>query len=281
MKTLRAVLIGLFILLIFIGGLLFFVGYFSPKPGGIRIETNPKASVMIDGVLVGETPYEGTHKAGKILLRLVPQGASEELVAYESSIMIAPGAQTIVGRNFRSTEDDSSGYVISFEKTKSKNSAINIISQPEGAQVLVDGVSRGFSPFNNSAIAPAMHEVAIKFPNYSDFSTTIKTVAGYQLSLYVKLGKQDLKEKSDIPTEEKLIVTILQTPTGYLRVRTKPGEGGNEIAQVKPGERYPYVDTDVETGWIEIQYQEPKTGMPSGIVGWISNQYASVSAEIR
>lgn len=272
---------GVIILVILIAGLLFFVGYFSPKPGGVRIETNPKATVMIDGILVGETPYEGTHKAGKMLLRLVPQGASEELIAYESSIMVASGAQTVVGRNFKSTEDDSSGYVISFEKTKSKDSAISIVSQPDGAQVLVDGVSRGFSPFINSAIAPAMHEVAIKLPNYSDFSITIRTIVGYKLSLYAKLGKQDLGEQTNLPSKERLMVTILQTPTGYLRVRTKPGEGGSEIAQIKPGEKYPYIDTDVETGWIEIQYQEPKTGMPSGMVGWISNQYASVSAEIQ
>lgn len=282
MKMFKIVLISLISLLILVSGSLFFIGYFSPKPGGIKIETNPKASVFIDGVLVGETPYESTHRAGKILLRLVPQGASENLIAYESTITIASGAQTVIGRDFKPSEDESSGYVVSFEKNKSKNSALSVISQPDGAQVLVDGVSRGFSPYTNASIAPAMHEVTVKSPDHSDFSITIKTVSGYKLSLYSKLGREISGEKSNLPRVEKqTLVTILETPTGYLRVRTKPGERGNEIAQVKSGEKYPYIDTDIETGWIEIQYQEPKAGMPSGIVGWISNQYASVSSEIQ
>lgn len=282
MKIFKIILLSLISLAVLVGGSFFFIGYFSPKPGGIKIETNPKASVFIDGLLVGETPYESTHKAGKIILRLVPQGVSENLIAYESTITIASGAQTVIGRDFKPSEDESSGYVISFEKNKSKNSALSVISQPDGAQVLVDGVSRGFSPYSNTSIAPAMHEVAVKSPDYSDFSITIKTVSGYNLSLYSKLGREISEEQSNLPQmEKKTVATILETPTGYLRVRTKPGEGGNEIAQVKPGEKYAYIDTDIETGWIEIQYQEPKAGMPSGIVGWISGQYASVSSEIQ
>lgn len=281
MKIFKTILIVLVTLVILVGGLLFLIGYFSPKPGGVRIETVPKASVFIDGVLVGETPYVNTHKAGKMLLRLVPQGESENLIAYESTITIAPGAQTVIGRNFKSSEEESSGYVVSFEKMKSKNSALNIISQPDGAQVLVDGVSRGFSPYNNTSIAPAMHEVTIKFPGYSDFSITIKTIPGFKLFLFSKLGKENIEQQLTTTTKKKTIVTILETPTGYLRVRTKPGEAGSEIAQVKPGDKYSYIDKDIETGWIEIQYQEPKAGMPSGIVGWISDKYASVSSEIQ
>ena len=129
-----------------------------------------------------------------------------------------------------------------------------------------------------------MHTIAIKAPGYSDLSMTVKTLIGYRLTFYAKLEKTDSQNtdsiKESLKTEIK-IVQILETPTGYLRVRSKPGAGGEEIAQVKPGETFPYLDTDAATGWIEIQYGAPKPGLPSGIVGWISADYATVSAVAR
>jgi hypothetical protein len=158
------------------------------------------------------------------------------------------------------------------------------ISQPDNAQVLIDGVSRGLSPYNVSAISPAMHTVTIKHPDYSDLSMTVKTLVGYRLTFYAKLGKGDNQNsvvEDELAEVETKIVEILDTPTGYLRVRTKPGETGEELAQVKPGDTFPYLDTDVETGWIEIQYQEPKSGLPSGIIGWVSGKYATVSSTLK
>lgn len=282
MKTVKTILVALVILAIFISSLLFFVGYFSPKPGGIKVETEPAASVFIDGVLVGKTPYEGTYKAGKVLLRLVPEGSGEDLVTYETSIIITSGVQTVIKRNFAATESESSGYVISFEKLINKNTELFVTSLPNNSQILVDGVSRGFSPYNTSTIAPAMHTIDVKSPGFFDFSITAKTIAGYRLILYAKLREGSLPESSsEVDMEVKKFVTILETPTGYLRVRTKPGEAGSEIAQVKPGEKYPYIDTDIETGWIEIQYQAPKEGLPLGIVGFVSGEYVKVDEESR
>lgn len=276
MKTLRTLIISVLVLLFFIGGLLFFVGYFSPKPGGIKIETTPNSSVFINGNLVGQTPYESTFKMGKIVLRLVPQGSEEPLLPYETSLIITSGIETVVSRNFAEREDKASGYVISFEKLKSKNTEFKASSQPENAQVLIDGVSKGFSPYETSSIAPAMHKLEVKFPGYKDFTVTIKTIAGYRLILYAKLAKDDIGNEVPSDNQNQKTVTILNTPTGYLRVRTKPGDSGSEIAQVKTGEKYVYIDTDVETGWVEIQYQAPKEGMPSGITGFVSGEYVSI-----
>ena len=70
---------------------------------------------------------------------------------------------------------------------------------------------------------------------------------------------------------------ILTTPTGFLRVRTSPGLGGEEIAQVPSGSRYPYLDEDVATGWVKIQYKDPAPGLPEGITGWVSGEYVEKS----
>ena len=48
----------------------------------------------------------------------------------------------------------------------------------------------------------------------------------------------------------------------------------SEIAEVTPGSKYLYLDTDIATGWFKIQYEEAKQGLPNGIVGWVSNEFA-------
>jgi N-acetylmuramoyl-L-alanine amidase len=60
-------------------------------------------------------------------------------------------------------------------------------------------------------------------------------------------------------------VLILQTPTGFLRVRDQPSLGGNEITQVKPGETYQLLDE--RTDWYQIK-------LTNGQTGWISSEYA-------
>ena len=62
-------------------------------------------------------------------------------------------------------------------------------------------------------------------------------------------------------------VEILQTDTGFLRVRENPSTLGKEIRQVRPGESYSLLDIDGKTGWFKIELED-------GTVGWISNQYA-------
>jgi uncharacterized protein YgiM (DUF1202 family) len=102
----------------------------------------------------------------------------------------------------------------------------------------------------------------------------LKTQAGYRLSLFVKLAKATEPAATPSPAPIiKTLVQILATPTGFLRVRTAPGTAGEEIAQVKPGSLYPFIDDDVATGWVEIQYEAPAPGLPNGIKGWVSGQY--------
>lgn len=67
----------------------------------------------------------------------------------------------------------------------------------------------------------------------------------------------------------KPYVKILDTPTGWLRVRVDPGLSATESARVNPGEQYPLLDqqTVQQTVWYQISYDTNKEG-------WISSQYA-------
>lgn len=65
---------------------------------------------------------------------------------------------------------------------------------------------------------------------------------------------------------EKPYVTIKDTPTGFLRVRSEPSTSASESGKVSPGEMFPLLDE--QNGWYEITYDSDKSG-------WISGQYAT------
>jgi hypothetical protein len=281
MKTLKVVGVVIAALVILLATVFFLLGYFKAKPAGIRVDTTPAASVYVNGELAGRTPLQKTFKAGAISLRLIPDNASQALLPYEIKIILLPGIETVVRREFAATEDVSSGEVLSFEKIGEKTASLIVISSPDNAQVSLDGVTRGFSPYKNSTISPAEHQIIVRSLGHQDRAMTVKTILGYRLTVYAKLavnGEEATPEASlATPAPVKTYVEILKTPTGFLRVRTLPGTAGEEIAEVKPGEKYLYLETDTSSGWYKIQYRDAAPGLPNGITGWVSNQYAQIA----
>jgi hypothetical protein len=165
--------------------------------------------------------------------------------------------------------------VISFDKIPGSETGLILVSTPDNAQVSIDGLPQGFAPYKTSNISPAQHQITVKAPGYRDRVMTVNTQAGYRLSLFAKLAKEAAPQTKTTPLPIiRTYVQILTTPTGFLRVRTAPGLAGEEIAQVKSGEKYPFLGDDVATGWVEIQYEASAAGLPNGISGWVSGQYA-------
>lgn len=65
----------------------------------------------------------------------------------------------------------------------------------------------------------------------------------------------------------KPYVTIKDTGTGWLRVRSEASSAGAEVSRVDVGASYPYKST--LNGWYEIEYETGKTG-------WISGQFGDI-----
>lgn len=250
--------------------ILFFLGYFSPQGAGLKIDSNPASTVFINGEQVGKTPYQTTMKAGEITLRLVPDSFDKPLSPYETKIDLVGGIETIVNRDFGATDDESGGYVISFEKVGGKETSISVVSVPDAAQVALDDQIRGFSPYKTSSLTAGEHKLTVTAPGYKDENLNLKAAEGYKLTARVKLmpnGESPQPSPSPAPVEK--MVEILSTPTGFLRVRSEPSTSGAELGQVEPGKTYKYVDTDTATGWFKIEYEDGKEG-------WISNDYAKI-----
>lgn len=279
MKTAKIILVVTISLIILVGTVLFLLGILKPKPGGMLVITSPSSSIYINDVFVGKSPLKVARDAGQIVLKLVPEVTDQNLLPFETKITLVSGIETVVEREFGKTEETSAGDIISFEKEGGPSSGLVVISTPDNSQVSLDGVPRGFAPYKTSTISPADHQITIKAPGYSDRVLTVKTRAGYRLTLFVKLAKSE-EEQKVVATPSPVIesfVTILDTPTGYLRVRSEPGTKGKEIGQVKPGEKFLYLETDAASGWYKIRFEEVSSGLPNGISGWISNQFATKS----
>lgn len=249
---------------------LFFLGYFSPKGAGLRIDTNPASTVFIDGEQVGKTPFQTTRKAGEVVVRLVPDSFDKPLSPYETKITLVGGIETVISRDFGSTDDESGGYIISFERVGGKGSSIAISSVPDAAQIAVDGQIRGFSPYKTDSLTPGDHQLTVTAPGYKDANLSLKAVEGFKLTVRVKLMPNgESPQPSPSPEPAQKMVEILTTPTGFLRVRGEPSTSGAELGQVEPGKTYKYVDTDTATGWFKIEYE-------AGKEGWVSNDYAKI-----
>jgi hypothetical protein len=289
MRKVRIIIIALIIAGLISGITLFVIGYFNPKGAGIYVETNPAASVFIDSEQVGRTPYRSTLKSGEITIRLVPESFETPLAPYETKVNLVSGIETVVTYEFAETQDLSAGDVLSFEKVSKDETSIAVITDPESAQVLIDGQVRGFAPFKTSTLVPGEHSLTLVSTGYLDRTINIKAEKGYKLTVISKLAPDLTAPAEEVlseiaPMEEEVeeevveMVKILPTGVGFLRVREEPSTLGEEIARVEPGETYKLISTDEDTGWYEIEFEEA-TDDTETKTGWISNQYAELVEE--
>lgn len=270
---LATALAGLVILTVF-----FVVGYFKPQKAGLIIETNPASMVFINAEQVGRTRYETTRNPGDIVVKLVPESVDKPLAPYETKIALVAGVKTIIQRDFGDSEDTSSGVIVSFEKAVDKETSISVISIPDSAQVTIDGQVRGFAPFKSSSIVEGEHTLTVGARDYVEKSIDIRTYKGYKLTAIFKLAPIAAEvslspSPTASPEPEVNYVEILETSTGYLRVRSEPSTLAPEVAQVDPGKKYKLLDTDEKTGWFKIEYQ-PASDESQAKSGWVTNQYA-------
>ncbi len=270
MRKYRTIIVIVVLIGLIASAIYFSVKLFKPKNAGIKIETVPAASVFINDEQVGRTPYKETLKPGEITVKLIPESFDKPLAPYETKVSLASEIETVIVRNFAETEDTSSGEIVSYERVGGGAVELAVVSIPDGAQVSVDGSVRGFVPYKTSSITPGDHQVVIASPGYFERSFTLRAVKGYKLTAVVKLAPsgevqgEETKEPEEVKIEE---IEILSTPTGFLRVRSGPSTSNEEVAQVTPGKLYPLLETDEESGWFKIEYEEGKEG-------WVSDQYA-------
>lgn len=269
MKKVVYLLIGL----IFLAGL-FFLGKFilgkrGGNAGGLKVTSVPQASVFLEADNLGRTPFEDDKvKSGDYTLKLIPEDGGSEGSSWQGKIKISANVLTYVNRELNDSDLTSAGEILTLEKISGKESEIAITATPEGAKISLDGEDKGASPLILRNIEPGTHEISLSSSGFVNRSVKVRTTRGYKLIADFQLalipdGEETVEEEEG--ELAKPYVEILDTPTGWLRVREEPTTTATEAARVNPGETYPLLDE--ESGWLKISYEDDKEG-------WISGQYA-------
>lgn len=238
---------------------------FSSKSvfAGLRVETIPLSQVFLNEKELGKTPFESEDLApGEYVLRLTPE-VNASFSAWERKIKLNPGLLTYVNYLFGPTDNDSAGEILTPEKINSEKGELVVLSDPDGAKFSLDGAEQGLTPKSLTGFGNEEHELKFLADGYHGKSLTVKTWQGHKILINVKLAKI-ARQMIPVASVSATKVKILETPTGWLRVRVEPSVSATEAAKVKPGEEYPLLEENKD--WLKIQ-------LPDNKEGWVSVQY--------
>ena len=250
--------------------------------GALQVNSNIKASVTLNEEVLGTTPlYRGDQNEslpeGLYDLKITPE--DKNLEAYSAKVKINPGVLTAVERTFLPGSLASS-YILMLEKSQVKNPQIFISSIPDNSLVSIDGTDEGVTPLNLPSISASEHEVEIQKEGFAKKTIRVRAVDGYKLVLNVVLSAGGSSEIEIAPSVSPTAVltpipppnsiTIKNTPTGFLRVRSTPSLAGTEIGRVTPSETYEVLEENAS--WVKIKLKD-------GQEGWVSKTYTQKNTQ--
>jgi len=240
--------------------------------GALQVTSKPESQVFLDGKFVGKTPLclcelSQLIQSGEYSIKLIPLG--KKLKTVEQKITIYKGALTVVDKTFDENNSASSGSIITLSPAENERSTeLMIISFPGSAQVILDSNIVGQTPLLLKDVTPSDHEIKILKEGYREKIIKVKTIEGKRLEGNITLGiKVDAAGNRNTSSvlATSIRVVILETPTGFLRVREENSLNSAQIDTVTPGQKFELISE--EGDWYEILLSGGKTG-------WISKTYA-------
>lgn len=253
------------------------------QKGALQVTSSTESKVYLNNKYIGNTPVSKTDpddmiQAGNYNIRLVP--ADPVFSEYQEKITISPGILTVVDRRFRKGAL-SEGYVISLTPLSDKAVAeLEVISFPVDSKIELDANEIGKTPLLYKKPTESDHLLKINKNGYREKTVRIRTPKGYRLTVIAYLGASSMIDEEPLPTispsntppdatasatPSSTKAIILDTPTGFLRVRATYDLSGAIITTVSPGDTFPLIGEQGD--WFEIR-------LPDGRTGWISSQYA-------
>jgi hypothetical protein len=282
----------IFLLFIVFVGITVFVGFkLLPQAvnfAGLQVVSNgSEVEIYLDSKKLGNSPYENEKlHPGDYDLKLVP--TDKKIKSWSRKISLTQGAMTTVERTFSKNGEADGGLIVYLQAIDDKMSKVEVISTPEDASLYFDKESKGQTPFTVENVIAGSHEVILKKTGYQDKIYKIDSISGYKISMDFDLVPEKLPTKtlgSSVSSESAVIsntpsskttptptksplksgkIEVIETGTGWLRVRMEPSTSASESAKVTTGEKFSPLEE--QNGWIKIEY---KTGQ----FGWISSEY--------
>lgn len=242
--------------------------------GALQVTSSPLSKVYLNGKLAGQTPLckcdlNSMIEIGDYTLRVVPNGGNFD--PFEQKITISPKVLTVIDRTF-APQALAEASIISLNPLIDKSqSSVSVISFPTNAQIFLDNALQGQTPLLINNVTQSDHELKLTREGYKEKTVRVKSVLGYKLEAIIFLGidpqiattsANPVASTSAVSSAAKVI--ILETPTGFLRVRKTSSSASAVVGEVKPGEIYDLINE--QSGWYEIKLNDK-------VNGWVSSQY--------
>lgn len=229
---------------------------FNIKPkSGISILSYPsEATVFLDNQEVGKTPYENQNlEPREYLIRLQENGMS-----WQGKVKLTYQTLTVVNRELATDPSFGSGEILTLDRGK----GLTVVSNPSGSQVEVDGKSYNLTP-QYLDLPSGEHTITLSHSNYLKRNIRAKLPENFNLKISADLAisEADLTTISTPPIKTTPELKVLDTPTGFLRVRDKPSTAGKEITQVKPGDKL--ILLEELSGWDRVRLSDNTEGYVS------------------
>lgn len=254
----------------------------NARKGALQVTSSPESKVYLNDKYLGQTPLckceaSDMLSAGEYTIRMVPIDTS--LREFQEKITISQAVLTVVDRKFGKNAL-SEGSIISLSPlTDKRKTELLVVSFPQGAEVLLDDAEIGNTPLLHKDPTESDHVLKVTKEGYNEKEVRIRTPLGYKLTVAAYLSTNTMAPSptqapsnttptptgSITPTPKQEKIIILETPTGFLRVRESASTGASEVGRVNPGQSFPMASE--QDGWFEIT-------LPNETKGWVSSDYA-------
>lgn len=232
------------------------IDYLDLEPkAGLRVDANISSKVFVNSKEVGQTPLQKEDfEAGEYLVEL-----KNDKGEWQGYVRLNPGTLSVVNREIADSQAVSSGEVISLENGR----GATIVSNPQGADVQIDGKLVGKTPVSVGELSSGEHTFLLDKGNFLKRSIKVNVAEGYDLNLTVDLAISDvdLTNISTIPIESSPVLIVGNTPSGFLRVRSRTSTTSSEVTRVSDGDEL--VLLEELANWYRVRTSEGKEGFVS------------------
>ncbi len=203
----------------------------QPGTGTLSVNSSPSgAQVLVEGRVVGSTPLNLVLRPGRVDIELRLGGYQ----TFRTSAQIRPGETTVVNANLVPVV---------------QNGLLQINSNPQGAQVLLNGRVVGNTPLNLT-VQPGRYDLELRLNGYQSFRASLTVGNGQTVPVNATL--QALRGTLEVYTnvEARIFLDgreVGQTRGGFLRL-DELESGVVQVVALAPGYRVAFRDVRIEPG---------------------------------
>lgn len=228
------------------------------QKSGISVQSTPdQATVFLDGQEVGKTPFEDKN----LDVKQYEVKIEKNEAAWQGNVKLTAGTVVVINRDLASEVASSSGEILTLDRGR----GITIISNPSDSEIEIDSKTMGKTPISVN-LDIGEHTILVSHPNYLKRSIKVTLPKDFNLTISVDLAlsEADLTTISAPVITQTPEVVVLETPTGFLRVRDKGSLVGKEIARVNAGDTL--ILLEELAGWDRVRLSD-------GTEGFVSSTY--------